>query len=169
MRNERVQQSGLLGDKILHPTMRAYIARNYAQDKRGCWFFQNGPQRVYVKLFSTPYVAHSDPVQGFVLHTGEPISLLDSAWITEEGQLILVGNEKVAQVDDRDMAGFLPLFRINGEPVDDERLLDWLVDPNDQARLTMETASRRVPVQRIASKDIASHFGFVRDPQPEIA
>lgn len=169
MRNERVQQTGLLGDKILHPAMLAFIARNYAHDKRGCWFFQNGPQRVYVNLLSTPYVAHTDPVMGFVLHTGEPISLLDSAWITEEGQLILVGNEKVAQVDDRDMAEYLTLFRMNGEPVDDERLLDWLVDPNDKGRLTMETASRRVPVQRIASKDIPAHFGFIPDPQPAIA
>ena len=50
MRNERVQQTGLLGDKIQNPAMRAFIARNYAQDKRGCWFFQNGPQRVYVNL-----------------------------------------------------------------------------------------------------------------------
>ena len=60
--------------------------------------------------------------------------------------MILVANEKVAQVDDRDMAGFLNLFRMNGEPVGDERLLEWLVDPNDQARLTIVTASRRVPV-----------------------
>jgi hypothetical protein len=169
MRNERVQQTGLLGDKIQNPAMRAFIARNYAYDTRGCWFFQNGPQRVYVNLLSTPYIAHTDPGQGFVLHTGEPISLLDSAWITEEGQLILVANEKVAQVDDRDMAEFLTLFRMNGEPVGDERLLDWLVDPNDQGRLTIVTASRRVPVQRIASKDIATHFGFIRDPQPATA
>lgn len=166
MRNERVQQTGLLGDKILHPPMVAFIARNYAHDKRGCWFFQNGPQRVYVNLMSTPYIAHTEPGQGFVLHTGEPITLLDSAWITEEGQLIVVGNEKVAQVDDRDMAECLPQFRLNGEQVSDERLLEWISDPKDPARLTLQTASRRVPVQRIAGKDIATHFGFFREPKP---
>jgi hypothetical protein len=38
-------------------------------DERGCWFFQNGPQRVYVKLEATPYIARSDPQHGFVLQT----------------------------------------------------------------------------------------------------
>lgn len=165
MRDERTQELGLLGDKIDHPALLAFIARNYMHDKRGCWYFQNGPQRVYVSLSSTPYIARTDPAQGFLLQTGEPLSMLDGAWITEEGQLILAGNEKVAQVDDRDMAEYLALFRLNGEPVSDEKLLAWLANPADRDRLTMETPSRRVPVQRLHSKEIAQHFGFVREPK----
>lgn len=165
MRDDRVQKLGTLGDKIVHPAMLSFIARNYAHDERGCWYFQNGPQRVFVNLSSTPFIARTDPPQGFILHTGEPVSMLDGAWITEEGQLIIAGNEKVAQVDDRDMAEYLNQFRLNGEPVSDEKLLAWLGDPNDKGRLTLETPSRRVPLQRIASRDIAKHFGFVREPK----
>ena len=28
--------------------LREFIARNYQADERGRWYFQNGPQRVYV-------------------------------------------------------------------------------------------------------------------------
>jgi hypothetical protein len=30
--------------------LREFIGRKYAVDERGCWYFQNGPQRVYVAL-----------------------------------------------------------------------------------------------------------------------
>lgn len=165
MRDEQAQALGLPGDKIVHPALLGFIARNYACDKRGCWFFQNGPQRVYVTLLSTPYIARTDPAQGFILHTGEPVSLLADAWITENGQLIVEGNEKVAQVDDRDMSDYLPLFRIDDEQVSDEALLKWLADPRSPCKLTLETPSRHVPVQRLPAKDVAEHFGFIREPK----
>jgi hypothetical protein len=31
-----------------------FIQRNYDHDAQGQWFFQNGPQRVYVELEATP-------------------------------------------------------------------------------------------------------------------
>lgn len=33
-----------------------FIQRNYEHDERGCWYFQNGPQRVYVELERTPLI-----------------------------------------------------------------------------------------------------------------
>jgi hypothetical protein len=47
--------------------------RNYAVDERGCWYFQNGPQRVYVQLEATPYIVRTDPAAGWLLHTGAPL------------------------------------------------------------------------------------------------
>ena len=164
MRDQYAQDHGRMGDKITNAALIAFIARNYMQDEQGCWYFQNGPQRVYVNLLATPYIAHSDPAQGFVLHTGEPIPLLDSAWMTEDGMLIIVGNEKVAQVDDRDIGDYLAHLRIDGEPVEDEKLLAWLENAKDAGRLTLDTPSRRVPVQKIATADIPTHFGFKAIP-----
>lgn len=165
MRDEQAQAQGLPGDKIVHPALLGFITRNYAHDERGCWYFQNGPQRVYVSLAATPYIARTDPAQEFILHTGEPLDLVNDAWITEAGRLIVEGNEKVAQVDDRDIAEYLPRLRLNGNPVGDEQLLAWLSHTNDPGRLTLDTASRRVPVQRVASASIAAHFGFNADPK----
>ena len=36
--------------------VRDFIQRNYEHDAQGQWFFQNGPQRVYVELQATPWI-----------------------------------------------------------------------------------------------------------------
>ena len=54
------QQAALglpLGDVIHHAGLCAFIARNYAQDEvTRHYYFQNGPQRVWVTLATAPYV-----------------------------------------------------------------------------------------------------------------
>lgn len=52
-------QSGVPGAKgslLKHEKLIEFIHRNYAPDAHGAWFFQNGPQRVYVELALTPLV-----------------------------------------------------------------------------------------------------------------
>lgn len=52
-------QSGVAGAKgslLQHDKLIEFIHRNYASDATGAWFFQNGPQRVYVELAATPWV-----------------------------------------------------------------------------------------------------------------
>jgi hypothetical protein len=167
MRDERAQALGISGDRIVHPALVSYIVRNYTSDEHGRWYFQNGPQRVYVNLEATPYIAHTDPAQGFVLHTGEPFSIIDDAWISETGQLILEGEGKVAQLDDRDMAECLAHLYLDDASVSDEQLLAWLAEATDARHLTLNLASRRIPVQRIARGAIARHFNFVSTPLPD--
>lgn len=169
MRDERAQALNAAGDKIVHSALMSFIIRNYIHDDQGRWYFQNGPQRVYVNLEATPYIAHTDPAQGFLLHTGEPLTIIDDAWITESGELVLEGEDKVAQVDDRDMAECLAHLRLDDQAVSDEQLLAWLSQPANAHHLSLNLASRRVPVQRIARSAIAQHFGFVQIPQPDAA
>ncbi len=45
---------------ITNPQILAFMDRNYAADAAGCWFFQNGPQRVYVDLLGAPYILRLD-------------------------------------------------------------------------------------------------------------
>ena len=47
-------------EPIGNAALRQFIARNYARDARGRWFFQNGPQRVFVRLAYTPLVARAE-------------------------------------------------------------------------------------------------------------
>ena len=49
------------GSRIDHDKLLAFIGRNYASDDRGAWFFQNGPQRVYVELECTHWVWRLQP------------------------------------------------------------------------------------------------------------
>ena len=44
------------GDRISNPGVVAFIGRNYGADEQGRWYFQNGPQRVFVTLEYAPYV-----------------------------------------------------------------------------------------------------------------
>ncbi|MGB7481671.1 MAG: DUF2946 family protein [Burkholderiaceae bacterium] len=166
MRDEAAQAQRLPGDPIRNAALRGFIDRNYTHDDAGRWYFQNGPQRVYVNLEITPYIAHTDPAQGFVLHHGEALPLVDSAWLTEDGQLILQAGERVAALDDRDLAQCLAAVRRDGAPVDDEQLLAWLAG-NDERPLTLEYGGQRLPLQRIARAGLARHFGFVTEPQPD--
>src|SRR5438552_19015449 len=46
------------GERIANQALRDFIGRNYGRDESGRWFFQNGPQRVYVTLAYTPLVLH---------------------------------------------------------------------------------------------------------------
>jgi len=98
MRDERIQAAGpfprVKGSRIEHDKLREFIHRNYAHDERGCWFFQNGPQRVYVELEAAPHVwrlhapAGGGGVPGVVSHTGAPAAVR-SAWLDEAGRLFL--------------------------------------------------------------------------------
>ena len=79
MRDDRVQAlgafaSGLPGAKgslLQHEKLIDFIQRNYACDDRGQWFFQNGPQRVYVELEATPWVWRVQPDFSLRAHSGQ--------------------------------------------------------------------------------------------------
>ncbi len=80
MRDDRIQAAGpfprVKGSRIEHEKLREFIARNYASDDSGAWFFQNGPQRVYVELEAAPWIwrLQPDPRAAIVVtsHTGLP-------------------------------------------------------------------------------------------------
>ena len=59
MRDDRVQAAGpfprIKGSRIEHDKLIEFIERNYDRDDASAaWFFQNGPQRVYVELEAAP-------------------------------------------------------------------------------------------------------------------
>jgi hypothetical protein len=163
MRDEAAQRDGLPGDKLTNAALVGFINRNYQHDERGCWYFQNGPQRVYVSLEATPFIARTDPSAGFVLQTGAVLGTPDQVFVTEAGQLILQSGETIAQLDDRDLAPLLASLELDGATVNDDALIAWLAEGNS----AMELAYRgwRLPVQRSPSAQLAAHFGFVQQPQ----
>ena len=95
LRDERAQAAGrfpqVKGSLIQHEGLREFIHRNYANDEAGCWFFQNGPQRVYVELEAAPWIFRlapdGDPMQ-VVGHTGRE-ARVQSVWLDEQGRLFV--------------------------------------------------------------------------------
>ena len=96
MRDDRVQalgsfQSGVPGAKgsvLRHDKLIEFIHRNYEADAQGRWYFQNGPQRVYVELESTPRVWRVGQDGTVQAHTGQTAQVLDGL-VDEEGHLYL--------------------------------------------------------------------------------
>ncbi len=96
MRDERIQHAGpfpqVKGSRITHEKLREFIERNYASDESGCWFFQNGPQRVYLQLEAAPWVWRVD--EGLLAsrqvqsHTGLTTTV-DASWLDEQERLFL--------------------------------------------------------------------------------
>ncbi len=162
MRDERAQHLGLAGDKVVQQALLGFINRNYMADERGCWYFQNGPQRVFLNLETTPFVARTDPQHGLMLHTGEAVSSVEQACMTETGEIIVVTSGKVAQVDDRDVAQLMADMTIDGKPASDEALMAWL--EGGTGELTLSYAGQQVAVERIKHDKVPELFSFVRLP-----
>ncbi len=162
MRDEAAQAANASGEVIRHPALLSFIHRNYQHDDQGAWFFQNGPQRVYVELEQTPFIARTDPVQGFVTQDGAALTGIDSAWMTGDGRLVLISGDKIAMVDDRDLAECLPLLRLAGEPIDDTMLLAWLEAM--QGELQLQIGERWVPVRPLYSGEVSTQLGFDAHP-----
>lgn len=169
MRNEHAQQHNLPGEKITQPALIGYIQRNYTNDENGRWYFQNGPQRVYVDLEMTPHIAHTDPVAGFMLHTGDSLFAPDLAWMTENGKLLLQKEKLIALLDDRDLHECLPLLCLQGRPANDDQLMEWLDKTSSQAKmeeLTLSWRGKNIPVGFVKEDSLAERFDFIRTPRP---
>ena len=164
MRDEAAQQAGLPGDRLTNPALVGFINRNYGHDERGCWYFQNGPQRVYVNLEATPYIARTDPAEGLLLQTGQPLHAIDALFLTEAGEAIVQGGDVVAQLDDRDGAQLIEALRLDGAPVSGDALLGWL--EGAAGKMQLDYRGQTVPVERVARDSVAQRFGFVRMPAP---
>ena len=95
MRDDRTQAEGPFpaakGSMLRHDKLIEFIHRNYEHDGEGQWFFQNGPQRVYVELEAAPLVWRvAEQGDGFTVtaHTGQPAEV-NGCLLDEEGRLYL--------------------------------------------------------------------------------
>ncbi|MBI5275129.1 MAG: DUF2946 family protein [Burkholderiales bacterium] len=92
MRDDRTQAAGPFpqakGSLLRHEKLVDFIHRNYEREDGGQWYFQNGPQRVYVELELTPLVWRLGADGGVTAHTGRAAQVR-SAYTDEQGHLYL--------------------------------------------------------------------------------
>jgi hypothetical protein len=162
MRDEAAQRANAPGDKLNNAALVGFINRNYLADERGCWYFQNGPQRVYVNLEATPFIARTDPAQGLILHTGQPLGAPDQAFMLDTGGIVLRARERLAQLDDRDVAQLLQALELDGREVTDEGLMAWL--DGGPGRLALRWQGREIAMERLAAAEAPGRFGYVQRP-----
>ena len=168
MRDERCQKLNLPGDIIRHPTLIDFINRNYQCDGRGCWYFQNGPQRVYVDLAATPYIVHTT-TNGLQLHTNQAMPKVTAVYFDASGNMMLAGEKVLALVDDRDLPTMLNHLNINGRQATDEELLVWLEMSDHRPALELnfkQTPDDQIIVQKHSLAELMTAYGYSAKPLP---
>lgn len=114
MRDDRCQSSGAFtsglpgakGSRLLHEGLIAFIQRNYLTDGMGLqvgqWYFQNGPQRVFVELETSPWIWRVGGDYALTSHTGRPAKL-QTTWLDEAGYLYADTDLGFGRVHTQDM------------------------------------------------------------------
>ena len=143
LRDDATQAAGPFpqskGQLLEHDKLIAFIARNYEADAEGQWFFQNGPQRVYVELEATPWIWRVQPDLTLLSHTGQAAEGGD-ALVDAQGRLYLVTALGVGLVHSMDVA-------LAAEAVE----------------------SGRWPLQEVQASDLPARYRYVPSPQARIA
>lgn len=94
------------GSLITSAPVIDFIGRNYECDERGAWYWQNGPQRAFVRLELAPLilrVLNEPPLQRLVTHTGYIVDRIDRVLSDADGNLLMQTSLGAAAIDDRDM------------------------------------------------------------------
>ena len=131
------------GSLLKHDKLIDFIQRNYAADDsitsqaKGQWFFQNGPQRVYVELEATPFVWRVDGAPDFEVtaHTGQ-VAITQRCIIDEHGRVYL-----------ETALGF------------------GLVHTQDMLQAANAIESGLWVPQEVLAHDLPKRFGYVRSPE----
>jgi len=143
LRDDAAQAAGAFGASpasrgsvLRHDQLLGFIRRNYAGDAAGRWFFQNGPQRVFVELEAAPYVWRVADDFTVTAHTGQAAGPVGEALLDEHGRLYLVTPLGCGLVHSLDM-----LFAANAVEAG-----AWTPLPVADAALEARCGFRRHPV-----------------------
>jgi hypothetical protein len=143
MRDERSQacgafdskQPGAKGSLLQHDKLIEFIGRNYTADALGQWFFQNGPQRVFVELQVAPLVWRVQADLTIKDHIGRNAQIQECL-LDELGHLYLHTALGLGLVHTQDM----------GLAADAVERDAWLP-------------------QEVHSQDLPTMYGFIKSPQ----
>ncbi|WP_353201809.1 DUF2946 family protein [Polynucleobacter sp.] len=171
MRDEFTQQNNLPGQVIKHQSLNEFISRNYARDTQGKYFFQNGPQRVFITLDTTPWIVRMIPSdQGVKLLTQCQSPIEPTAALSDEnGNIYIVGNIAQAVYEESDRAQF-KLQTTKSIALLHDHDLDLF---SELATLKEEACSfggswiwhgKQLPLDPIHSSELANRFDF--NPKP---
>jgi hypothetical protein len=150
-------------ERIANPAVNEFIGRNYAADEAGRWYFQNGPQRVFVALDYTPWVYRlDDSGEGLVAHTGAAAREPATLYVDDAGAILIEAEMGIGVLLDRDLPALVErLADPHGRTP--ERLLED-VARGEEARATLLGGGIRVAPIRGA--EVPQRFGFVSRPAP---
>lgn len=171
MRNEYAQHHQLPGSVIEHIALKEFVARNYARDEQGRFFFQNGPQRVFITLDATPWIVRLIPNGAglqFQTQCQNPM-LAQGALCDESGNIYITGLINQTQCEGSDA-----LF-VKKECISVALLHDHDLDLfSSFAKMHEDTCSYKgswswdgeaLPLDPIHSQELEKRFDFIKTPR----
>ncbi len=161
------------GDPISNEQILGFMHRNYIHDEQGRWFFQNGPQRVFVRLDAAPLTlrtAGAGDALELVSHNALPVSRIASWTLDDEGRLFAATEHGPGLIDGRDLQAVMDLLSFDGQPLSDA--LSAVPAPGADAspalppRLAFGALPGHPPAAfgYCAAADIPAKLGFVANP-----
>ncbi|CAP41267.1 DUF2946 family protein [Bordetella petrii] len=151
------------GESIENTQILDFIGRNYDHDDAGRWFFQNGPQRVYVRLDAAPFLLRrADDGVGLVTHTGRTVRAV-TAWLLDDtGRLYAQTDAGPAMVEGRELPALLDSLRdVQGRP-----LADALESAAAGISVSHPALAAPAPLYLdVAQADIPARLAFVANPR----
>ena len=168
MRDEAAQQTGAAGAPIRHAALNGFINRNYAADESGCWFFQNGPQRVYIELAYTPWVVRLQLENGdlrLIDQTGADFKP-QVGWLDDAGSVLFSDDaHRIALLHDHDLDLFSEHANLSSdgesEPVSSTAAR---TDDSPHSGSFVWRKDQVLPLKPIHAANVPEQFHFVCSP-----
>jgi hypothetical protein len=171
MRDEYAQANHLPGTPIQHVALNEFISRNYAHDSLGRYFFQNGPQRVFITLDATPWIVRMIPSQSgtqLLTQCGTAIQP-QGALSDEKGNIYITGTILQSHSDQLDSLVFTKAESLSVALLHDHDL-DLF---SDQSKAQEDACSFKgswewdgkcLPIEPIHSIELSQRFHFIKVP-----
>ncbi len=142
-----------LGSMVRNERLVDFMARNYLADSAGAWYFQNGPQRVFVDCELAPLVLRVDHEQEalrWVAHTGAIAQETRAAAVDVDGNVYIQTEIGPGVIDDRQLS----------------RLDQWLIENQSGGLelLTDHRTQKKLPVA--LDSEPALLWSFQKAPRP---
>jgi hypothetical protein len=154
-------QLGGAGQGITNTQILGFIDRNYAGQADGAWFFQNGPQRVYVRLDAAPLILHVDPAaRAITTHNGITVQQISHWCCDETGQLFAHTNVGPGRVDDRDLHLIAETLR----SADGRSLFDWFALFEQAQEQSLKESEVNMDSTRILVSDPDKQYTALSQP-----
>ena len=171
MRDEYAQSNQLAGQVIQHVALNEFISRNYACDALGRYFFQNGPQKVFITLDAAPWIARIIPNEGgpqLLTQCGTLIKPL-SALSDEIGNIYIAGLISQAIAPDAVSDVFTHQESVSVALLHDHDL-DLFAEQSKvhedacSFRGTWKWNETELPIEPIHSSELSARFHFIKKP-----
>jgi Protein of unknown function (DUF2946) len=171
IQNEYAQNNKLPGELVTHKGFKNYIQQHLGHDQLGNYFFQNGPQRVYINFAYSPWVVRFYPLQEghweirttfgdriepigcFLDETGQISfeAIFKTRSLSEENSFVEHDVKSIGLLHDHDLEVFSAFAKIFQHSCGGLGEFLW------HEKLTIEP---------ILTKEIPARYGFVQYPKP---